>query len=143
MHGLACRSSSTRGPLSYISKFAPEQWCCLSAPLAFEYRTCQTEGVIALTEAQTWATIGVLSAALIGMITVVTSVLKRTITVQVGSLRNELVTGFDSVRADFRSEIGGLRAEMNARFEVVDMRFESLDRDVQAVANKVFGNDRP
>jgi hypothetical protein len=117
--------------------------------------------VIALTEAQTWATIGALSAALIGMITVVTSVLMRTITVQIGSLRhemvggfeggrhevdnlrNEMVRGFDGLRAEFRSEIGGLRVEMNARFEVVDTRFESLDRDVQALANKVFGSDRP
>ena len=114
-----------------------------------------------MTEAQTWTTIGVLSAALIGMITVVTSVLMRTITVQIGSLRNEMVGGFDaahnetsslrnemlggfeSVRSEFRSEIGALRVEMNARFEVVDVRLESLDRDVQVVANKVFGSDRP
>jgi phage-related protein len=113
--------------------------------------------VIELTEPQTWTTIGVLSAALIGMITVVTSVLMRTINSQIsgvrnemGSFRNEMVVGFDSLRSEVRSEIGGLRAEMNARFEVVDIRFESvnsridsLDRDVQALANKVFGSDRP
>ena len=42
-----------------------------------------------------------------------------------------------------RSEVGGLRAEMNARFETVGVRMDSLDRDVQAVASRVFGTDRP
>ena len=55
------------------------------------------------------------------------------------SLRAEMLSGFDSLR----SEVGGLRAEMNARFETVGVRMDSLDRDVQAVANRVFGADRP
>lgn len=42
-----------------------------------------------------------------------------------------------------RSEMGGLRAGMNARFETVGVRMDSLDRYVQAVASRVFGTDRP
>ena len=110
-----------------------------------------------MTEAQTWTVIATLSAALLGMITVVTTVLMRTISTQIGSVRNEMLglraemlSGFDSVRGELRSEIGGLRseigglrAEMNARFETVGVRMDSLDRDVQAVASRVFGTDRP
>ena len=92
-----------------------------------------------MTEAQTWTVIATLSAALLGMITVVTTVLMRTISTQIGSLRNEMISGLNGVR----SEIGGLRAEMNARFETVGVRMDSLDRDVQAVASRVFGTDRP
>ena len=102
--------------------------------------------MIDLTEAQTWTVIATLSAALLGTITVVTTVLMRTISTQIGSVRNEMLglrsemlSGLDGVR----SEIGGLRAEMNARFETVGVRMDSLDRDVQAVAGRVFGTDRP
>ena len=114
--------------------------------LAFPKSGRQTEGMIELTEPQTWATIGVLGAALLGTITVVTNVLMRTITVKIGSTRNEI----GSLRNEIHSEIAGLRAEINARFETVearfqtmDVRFDSLDRDVQAVATRVFGTDRP
>ena len=99
-----------------------------------------------MTEPQTWTTIGVLAAALLGMMTLVTTLLTRSIGGQITSLRNEMVSGFDSVR----SEIGGLRAEMNARFETVDVRFDAvntrldgLDRDVQALVDRVFRQDRP
>jgi hypothetical protein len=88
--------------------------------------------VIELTEAQTWTTIGVLSVALLGTLTLVTNVLTRTINTQIGSLRNEMTTQF-----------GALRAEMSARFETVDVRLNSLDRDMQAVANRVFGTESP
>ena len=39
-----------------------------------------------------------------------------------------------SVHAD----IGGLRAEMNARFDGVDSRIDHLDRDVQAVVSRLL-----
>ena len=101
--------------------------------------------MIALTEPQTWTTIGVLAATLLGTITLVSTMLMRTITAQIGGLRGEMVSGFSSIR----SEIGGLRAEMNARFEAVDARFdtvntkiEGIDRDVQLLMNREFGKDR-
>ena len=124
--------------------------------LAFLGHTDEDRGVIALTEPQTWTTIGVLAAALLGTITLVSTMLMRTITAQIGGLRGEIsglrgemVSGFSSVRSELRREIGGLRAEMNARFEAVDARFdmvntkiEGLDRDVQLLMNREFGKDR-
>ena len=109
-----------------------------------------------MTEPQTWTTIGVLAAALLGTITLVSTMLMRTITAQIGGLRGEIgglrgemVSGFSSIRSELRSEIGGLRAEMNARFEAVDARFdtvntkiEGIDRDVQLLMNREFGKDR-
>lgn len=37
----------------------------------------------------------------------------------------------------------GLRAEMNARFETVNVWLDTLDRDVQALSERVFRNDAP
>ena len=127
-----------------------------------------------MTEPQTWTTIGVLAAALLGTITLMTTMLGRTITaqfgglrseigkvdskidslrnemsVEIGSLRNEMGVEIGSLRNEMSVEIGslrnemvtgfdGLRAEMNARFEAVNMRFTTLDRDVQALSERVF-----
>lgn len=41
-----------------------------------------------------------------------------------------------------RAEIGGLRGEMNARFETVNTRIDGLDRDVQVLVKHTFGLDR-
>ncbi|HEY5224755.1 MAG TPA: hypothetical protein VIJ18_17120 [Microbacteriaceae bacterium] len=71
-----------------------------------------------MTEPQVWTLIGVFATAVFGMITVVSTLFVRII----------------------RSEIGGLRGEMAARFEAVDKRFDYLDRDVQALTKRVFGN---
>lgn len=79
-----------------------------------------------MTEPQVWTVIGVLAAALFGTITVVTSVLTHTITVQIGGLRAEMVARFDAV---------------DARFETVNARLEALDRDVQSLTVRVFGTD--
>ena len=105
-----------------------------------------------MTEPQTWTTIGVLAAALLGTITLMTTMLGRTITAQFGGLRSEIGkvdSKIDSLRNEMSVEIGslrnemvtgfdGLRAEMNARFEAVNMRFTTLDRDVQALSERVF-----
>jgi hypothetical protein len=37
-----------------------------------------------------------------------------------------------------RAEIGGLRAEMNGRFDTVDARLDHLDRDVQAAVSRLM-----
>ncbi|MGZ4620363.1 MAG: hypothetical protein ACXV5Q_12270 [Frankiaceae bacterium] len=41
------------------------------------------------------------------------------------------------------AQIHGLRGYMDARFDAVDARLDHLDRDVQAVVNKVFRRDEP
>lgn len=65
-----------------------------------------------MNEPQVWTLIGVFSAAMFSLV--------------------GLVVGY------VRAEIGGLRAEMIARFERVDVQFAALDRDMQAIAKRVF-----
>jgi hypothetical protein len=105
--------------------------------------------VITLTEPQIWTIIGVFAATLLGTMTLLSTTLMRSISGQITSLRNEMVTGFKGFE--------GLRNEMNARFEAVDARFQAvdarfdavnsrldnLDRDVQALSERVFRSDRP
>ena len=80
-----------------------------------------------MTEPQVWTMIGVFTALMFGMLTTVSTLFVRVI----------------------RSEIGGLRGEMKARFEAVDSRFDgmnvkfdNLDRDVQLLMRREFGIDR-
>lgn len=41
-----------------------------------------------------------------------------------------------------RGEVGGLRAEMDARFEGMDTRFDYLDDDVAGLSQRVFGGQK-
>lgn len=84
--------------------------------------------VIALTEPQIWTLIGVFAASLTGMLTLICTLFIRVIRAEIGGLRSEV-----------RGEIGGLRAEMSARFETVNHRLDGLDRDVQALTRRHFG----
>jgi hypothetical protein len=72
----------------------------------------ETGRVIALKEPQVWSLIGLLGAAILASPTIIVLYL--------------------------RSEIGGLRREMELRFEAMDRRFDHLDRDVAAIAKVVF-----
>lgn len=69
-----------------------------------------------MTEPQVWGLIGLLGAAILASPT--------------------------SIVLYLRAEIGGLRREMEARFEAMearfDRRFDHLDRDVAAIAKVVF-----
>jgi hypothetical protein len=67
-------------------------------------------------DAQTWTIIGGFFALMVTMISL--------------TLR--------TVRAEMRAEIGGLRAEMNGRFDTVDARLNHLDRDVQAGVTRLM-----
>ncbi len=80
----------------------------------------QNERVLTVTEPQVWAMIGVFATAFFAVITVVSTLFIRVL----------------------RSELGGLRAEMNGRFERVEARLDHLDRDVNALVKHTFGFDR-
>jgi hypothetical protein len=82
--------------------------------------TAHNRGMISSTEAQTWTMIGASIALMFGMMTIVSTLFVRVL----------------------RAEIGGMRAEMNARFEIVGTRIDGLDRDVQALVKRTFGLDR-
>lgn len=73
-----------------------------------------------MTEAQVWAMMGVFATFILGSLAIISTLFVRVL----------------------RAEIGGLRAEMRARFEVVESRIGGLDRDVQALVKRTFGIDR-
>ena len=73
-----------------------------------------------MTEPQVWTLIGVFAASLFGMMTLMSTMFINVI----------------------RAEIGGLRGEMNAKFERVDAKMDALDRDIQALMRHTFP-DRP
>lgn len=83
-----------------------------------------------MNEAQVWTSIGVLGTSLFAMLTLMSTMFVRIIRTEIGSLRSEMGSEFAAVR----SEIG--RVE-----DVMTTRFTHLDRDVQAIARKVFGDD--
>lgn len=86
-----------------------------------------------MTEAQVWAVIGVLAASFIGTITVTTQLMMRTISAQIGGPRNEMTARFEKVDVRF--------AEVDRRLDRIENRFDGLDRDVQAIARKVFPHE--
>jgi hypothetical protein len=81
---------------------------------------------VTVTEPQIWTALGILAAALAGMITLTI----RTITVQVQALGTGLEARIDSVEKT-----------MTARFDAVNTKIDGLDRDVQELSVKVFGSD--
>jgi hypothetical protein len=81
---------------------------------------CEDDMVHLMTDAQIWTMIGCFTALMFGMLTVVSTLFIRVV----------------------RTEIGGLRNEMNARFDTVNTRIDGLDRDMQAVVKRTFGLDR-
>lgn len=73
-----------------------------------------------MNDAQIWTMIGCFTALMLGMMTAVSTLFIRVV----------------------RAEIGGLRSEMNARFDTVNTRIDGIDRDMQAVVRRTFGLDR-
>ncbi len=84
-----------------------------------------------MTDAQIWTMIGCFTALMFGMLTVVSTLFIRVVRTEIGGLRSEM-----------NAQIGGLRHEMNARFDTVNTRIDGLDRDMQAVVKRTFGLDR-
>lgn len=77
-----------------------------------------------MTEPQVWTLIGVFAAIMLGGMTLMTTLIMRSTT----------------------TAIEGLRGEMNARFDTVDVRFDAmnvridhLDRDVTALMRRAWG----
>jgi len=102
-----------------------------------------------MNDAQIWTMIGAFTALMLGMMTVVSTLFIRVVRTEVGGLRNEMnaqIGGMnsqmDGLRNEMNAQIGGLRSEMNARFDAVNTRMDGLDRDVQAIVKRTFGLDR-
>ena len=87
-----------------------------------------------LTEAQTWAVIGVLAAGFVGFMSIIVTLLNRTLTAELRGIRTEL-TGF-------RAEVGPRFEGVERRIDGLGKRMDGLDKDVRAIAAKVFGRDQ-
>jgi len=73
-----------------------------------------------MNDAQISTMIGAFTALMLGMMTIVSTLFIRVP----------------------RAEIGGLRSEVNGRFDVMNTRMDELDRDVRALVKRTFGLDR-
>ncbi|HEU4849065.1 MAG TPA: hypothetical protein VFS93_01505 [Terrimesophilobacter sp.] len=82
--------------------------------------------MLTLTEPQIWVLIGVFAAAIFSMIGIVMTSFTRTLTQSFA-------------RVDTR--IDSFRDVMDARFEAMNVKFDLLDRDIQALSRRVFGTD--
>ncbi len=83
-----------------------------------------------MNDPQIWTLIGVFAAAVLGGLSLVVASLSRVIRAEVGGLRGEL--------GGLRGELGGLRGELKA----LHARFDHLDRDVQAITDRLWRGDR-
>lgn len=81
--------------------------------------------MIDLTEPQTWVLIGIFGAAIFS-----------TIGLQTASFNRNLTTAISSLRESMESKFG----EVSARFDATNAKIDTLDRDVQALARRVFGD---
>ena len=101
-------------------------------------------GMITVTEPQVWTMIGLMAGVFFGTMTLISTMFTRVVRSEISGLRGEMNAG-----------IGGLRAEMNARFNAVDARFDAveirfngvdtridnLDRDVQFLMHREINRD--
>lgn len=85
--------------------------------------------VINLTEPQVWTLIAVFSAAIFGVLTI-----------GFAAIRSELRSSISGLRSELLGEIGSLRAETKAGFESVNKRIDYLERDVQYLMRREFGD---
>ena len=91
--------------------------------------------MITVIEPQVWAMIGLMAAVFFGTMTLISTMFTRVARSEIGGLRGEM-----------NAAIGGLRGEMNDRFDAVDVRFDAvnaridgLDRDVQYLMQRGIG----
>ncbi|WP_431692667.1 hypothetical protein [Microbacterium maritypicum] len=84
-----------------------------------------------MNDAQIWTMIGSFTVLMFSTLTVVSTLFVRILRSEIGGLRTEM-----------NGQIDGLRIEMNARFDSVNTRIDGLDRDVQAIVKRTFGLDR-
>ncbi len=102
--------------------------------LALWAASADNGGVLTTAEPQVWTLLGALIVALFGMLTLMSTLFTRVIRTEIGGLRREMDARFDRVDARFDG--------VNTRFDSVNIRIDSLDRGVQALIKHTFGIDR-
>lgn len=93
--------------------------------------------VITLSEPQVWTLIGVFSTILFGMFAATSGYFVRIMRSEIGGLRGEMNAKFERVDAQFE-RVDAQFERVDAQFERVYDRLNYLDRDVQALTRHVF-----
>ena len=98
-----------------------------------------------MNDPQIWTLIGVFAAIMLGGMTAMTTLILRATSSAIGGLRAEMNARFDTVEARFEAVDARFEA-VDARFEAVNVRFDALekqvahlDRDVAAVTRRMWG----
>jgi len=105
--------------------------------------------MIELNEPQIWTLIGVFAASTFGMCTLMSTMFVRmmnngfeSLRSEIGGLRTEVNVRFDAAQAVTDARFDRMQAATDARFDrmqaATDARFDHLDRDVQALVRRVF-----
>jgi uncharacterized membrane-anchored protein YhcB (DUF1043 family) len=87
--------------------------------------------VTELTEPQVWAIIGVFAASFFGMIGIVTTSLNRTMNARFEGMNSR----FETMDARFDA----MQARVDSKFDIISVKLENMDRDIQALSRHVFG----
>ncbi|KAB1889621.1 hypothetical protein F6W69_16380 [Microbacterium oxydans] len=95
-----------------------------------------------MNDAQIWTMIGSFTVLMFSTLTVVSTLFVRILRSEIGGLRTEMNGQIGGLRTEMNGQIDGLRTEMNTRFDSVNTRIDGLDRDVQALVKRTFGLDR-
>ncbi len=92
--------------------------------------------------AQIWTMIGAFTALMFGTLTVISTMFVRVLRSEIGGLRGEMNGRFDAVNARIDGEIGGLRGEMNGlRGEIGGLRGE-MNARFDTMNHRIDGLDR-
>lgn len=92
-----------------------------------------------MNDAQIWTMIGSFSALMLGMLTVVSTLFIRVVRTEIGGLRSEVNAQLGGLRGEMNAQIGGLRGEMNA--QIGGLRHE-MNARFDAVNTRMDGLDR-
>lgn len=97
--------------------------------------------MITMTEPQVWTLIGVFAATMVGVVTVMTQLMMRTIT----SIGSGLATRIEALQTHMDIRFTALESRMDRienRIDRLETRVDGIDRDVQALARRVFPDER-
>ena len=92
-----------------------------------------------MNDPQVWTLIGVFAAIMLGGMTLMTTLITRATTNAISSVRSEVT----SLRNEMNAANTSLRNEMNARFDAVYAKIEHLDRDVNLLMRRAWGEPSP
>lgn len=96
-----------------------------------------------MTEPQVWTVIGVLAATLVSFVAASLTMITRTVNVQFERVSERIDLRFDGLRGELKGDIAELRTELKGDIGTLHTRLDSLDRDVQAITNRMWGEKHP